>query len=44
MWTWVMETPKEAERTLTDVLAPLLNRDATELRGQGNPWTRLEPA
>ncbi|MGH2819754.1 MAG: LLM class flavin-dependent oxidoreductase, partial [Actinomycetota bacterium] len=34
MWTWVTERRREAERVLTDVLAPLLTRDPAELRGQ----------
>jgi alkanesulfonate monooxygenase SsuD/methylene tetrahydromethanopterin reductase-like flavin-dependent oxidoreductase (luciferase family) len=34
MWTWVTKRRQEAERILTDVLAPLLRRDPSELRGQ----------
>jgi alkanesulfonate monooxygenase SsuD/methylene tetrahydromethanopterin reductase-like flavin-dependent oxidoreductase (luciferase family) len=34
MWTWVTERSAEADRVLTDVLAPLLKRDPAELRGQ----------
>ena len=34
MWTWVTEDPEEADRILTQVLAPLLRRDPDELRGQ----------
>ena len=34
MWTWVTESPAEADRMLTDVLAPILRRDAEELRAQ----------
>ncbi len=34
MWTWVTEDRAEADRVLGDVLAPLLNRDRAELRGQ----------
>ena len=34
MWTWVTERSSEADRVLTDVLAPLLKRDPAELRGQ----------
>ena len=34
MWTWVTNRRSEAERVLTEVLAPLLQRDAGELRGQ----------
>jgi alkanesulfonate monooxygenase SsuD/methylene tetrahydromethanopterin reductase-like flavin-dependent oxidoreductase (luciferase family) len=32
MWTWVTEDPGEADRMLTDVLAPVLRRDPSELR------------
>jgi alkanesulfonate monooxygenase SsuD/methylene tetrahydromethanopterin reductase-like flavin-dependent oxidoreductase (luciferase family) len=32
MWTWVDEDRAEADRLLTQVLAPLLNRDAEALR------------
>jgi alkanesulfonate monooxygenase SsuD/methylene tetrahydromethanopterin reductase-like flavin-dependent oxidoreductase (luciferase family) len=34
MWTWVAKDRAEADRVLRDVLAPLLNRDPAELRGQ----------
>jgi alkanesulfonate monooxygenase SsuD/methylene tetrahydromethanopterin reductase-like flavin-dependent oxidoreductase (luciferase family) len=34
MWTWVSNNRTEADRVLADVLAPLLNRDPNELRGQ----------
>jgi alkanesulfonate monooxygenase SsuD/methylene tetrahydromethanopterin reductase-like flavin-dependent oxidoreductase (luciferase family) len=34
MWTWVTDKPAEADRILTEVLAPLLKRDPEELRGQ----------
>src|SRR3954471_23981915 len=34
MWTWVTEDRGEADRVLTQVLAPLLGRDPDELRGQ----------
>jgi len=34
MWTWVTESRSEEERMLNGVLAPLLKRDAPELRGQ----------
>jgi alkanesulfonate monooxygenase SsuD/methylene tetrahydromethanopterin reductase-like flavin-dependent oxidoreductase (luciferase family) len=34
MWTWVAEDRAEGDRVLRDVLAPLLNRDPDELRGQ----------
>ncbi len=34
MWTWVSGSRAEAERRLTEVLAPLLNRDPDELRDQ----------
>ena len=32
MWTWVAEDRSEAERVLSDVLAPVIRRDADELR------------
>jgi len=32
MWTWVTEEPVEADRMLTDVLAPVLGRDPDKLR------------
>ena len=34
MWTWVAKDRAEGDRVLSDVLAPLLNRDPDELRGQ----------
>lgn len=34
MWTWVTNDRAERDRVLADVLAPLLNRDPVELRGQ----------
>jgi alkanesulfonate monooxygenase SsuD/methylene tetrahydromethanopterin reductase-like flavin-dependent oxidoreductase (luciferase family) len=34
MWTWVCEDRAEADRVLTETLAPLLRRDPAELRGQ----------
>lgn len=34
MWTWVAKDRAEGDRVLRDVLAPLLNRDPDELRGQ----------
>ena len=34
MWTWVTDNRAERDRVLADVLAPLLNRDPDELRGQ----------
>jgi alkanesulfonate monooxygenase SsuD/methylene tetrahydromethanopterin reductase-like flavin-dependent oxidoreductase (luciferase family) len=34
MWTWVSNDRAEGDRVLTDVLAPLLNRDPDELREQ----------
>jgi alkanesulfonate monooxygenase SsuD/methylene tetrahydromethanopterin reductase-like flavin-dependent oxidoreductase (luciferase family) len=34
MWTWVTEDRAEADRVLTEVLAPPLGRDPDELRGQ----------
>jgi len=34
MWTWVSNDRAESDRVLADVLAPLLNRDADELRGR----------
>jgi alkanesulfonate monooxygenase SsuD/methylene tetrahydromethanopterin reductase-like flavin-dependent oxidoreductase (luciferase family) len=34
MWTWVSKGRAEADRMLTDVLAPVLRRDPDELRGQ----------
>jgi alkanesulfonate monooxygenase SsuD/methylene tetrahydromethanopterin reductase-like flavin-dependent oxidoreductase (luciferase family) len=35
MWLYVTESPREADRMLTSVLAPLLNRPADDLRGLG---------
>lgn len=34
MWTWVSRDRAEGDRVLADNLAPLLNRDPGELRGQ----------
>ncbi|HSD24013.1 MAG TPA: LLM class flavin-dependent oxidoreductase [Solirubrobacterales bacterium] len=34
MWTWVAEDRAEVDRVLSQVIAPLLNRDADELREQ----------
>lgn len=34
MWTWVSSDRAEGDRVLADVLAPLLDRDPEELRGQ----------
>ena len=34
MWTWVAKDRAEGQRVLSDVLAPLLNRDPDDLRGQ----------
>jgi alkanesulfonate monooxygenase SsuD/methylene tetrahydromethanopterin reductase-like flavin-dependent oxidoreductase (luciferase family) len=34
MWTWVAEDRAEGDRVLGEVLAPLINRDRDELRGQ----------
>jgi alkanesulfonate monooxygenase SsuD/methylene tetrahydromethanopterin reductase-like flavin-dependent oxidoreductase (luciferase family) len=34
MWTWVSSDRAECDRVLADVLAPLLQRDPDELRGQ----------
>ena len=34
MWTWITEDRAEAERTLRDVLAPLIRRDPDELAAQ----------
>lgn len=34
MWTWVTEDRADAERVLTEVLAPLLGRDPETLRGR----------
>ena len=34
MWTWITDDRAEAERMLTDVLAPFLNRAPDALRGQ----------
>jgi alkanesulfonate monooxygenase SsuD/methylene tetrahydromethanopterin reductase-like flavin-dependent oxidoreductase (luciferase family) len=34
MWTWVSEDAADAERMLSEVLAPLLRRDPEDLRGR----------
>lgn len=34
MWTWVAKDRADGDRVLAEVLAPLLNRDPDELRGQ----------
>jgi alkanesulfonate monooxygenase SsuD/methylene tetrahydromethanopterin reductase-like flavin-dependent oxidoreductase (luciferase family) len=34
MWTWITEDAREADRMLQEVLAPLLKRDADDLRGR----------
>jgi hypothetical protein len=34
MWTWVTDDRAEGDRVLGDVLAPLLRRDADDLRAQ----------
>jgi alkanesulfonate monooxygenase SsuD/methylene tetrahydromethanopterin reductase-like flavin-dependent oxidoreductase (luciferase family) len=34
MWTWSTEDPRDAERVLREVLAPMLKRDPDELRDQ----------
>jgi alkanesulfonate monooxygenase SsuD/methylene tetrahydromethanopterin reductase-like flavin-dependent oxidoreductase (luciferase family) len=34
MWTWITEDPREADRMLRDVLAPLLRRNPAVLRDQ----------
>ncbi len=34
MWTWVTKDHAEGDRVLDEILAPLLNRDPDELRGQ----------
>ena len=34
MWTWVSKDRAQGDRVLADTLAPLLGRDADELRGQ----------
>ena len=34
MWTWVAEDRAEGDRVLDEILAPLLNRDRDDLRGQ----------
>jgi len=34
MWTWVSDDRAEVDRMLGDVLAPVVNRDPEELRGQ----------
>jgi alkanesulfonate monooxygenase SsuD/methylene tetrahydromethanopterin reductase-like flavin-dependent oxidoreductase (luciferase family) len=34
MWTWVSENRADVDRVLAGLLAPVLNRDPEELRGQ----------
>jgi alkanesulfonate monooxygenase SsuD/methylene tetrahydromethanopterin reductase-like flavin-dependent oxidoreductase (luciferase family) len=34
MWTWIAKDRAEGDRVLVEILAPLLNRDANELRAQ----------
>src|SRR5215470_18615546 len=34
MWTWITDRRSEAERVLSEVVAPLVGRDPAELRGQ----------
>jgi alkanesulfonate monooxygenase SsuD/methylene tetrahydromethanopterin reductase-like flavin-dependent oxidoreductase (luciferase family) len=34
MWTWITEDRVDEDRVLSDVLAPVLNRDPDELRGR----------
>jgi alkanesulfonate monooxygenase SsuD/methylene tetrahydromethanopterin reductase-like flavin-dependent oxidoreductase (luciferase family) len=34
MWTWITEDRAESDRVLADVLAPILRRDAEDLRAQ----------
>jgi alkanesulfonate monooxygenase SsuD/methylene tetrahydromethanopterin reductase-like flavin-dependent oxidoreductase (luciferase family) len=34
MWTWITDKRSEAERVLSEVVAPLVGRDPAELRGQ----------
>ncbi len=34
MWTWVTQSPRDAERVLTEVLAPALDREPDSLRGR----------
>ena len=34
MWTWIAKDRAEGDRVLAETLAPLLNRDPNELRGQ----------
>jgi alkanesulfonate monooxygenase SsuD/methylene tetrahydromethanopterin reductase-like flavin-dependent oxidoreductase (luciferase family) len=34
MWTWITSDPRDADRVLRQVLAPLLRRDPDALRGQ----------
>jgi alkanesulfonate monooxygenase SsuD/methylene tetrahydromethanopterin reductase-like flavin-dependent oxidoreductase (luciferase family) len=34
MWTWITEDRAEADRVLTEILAPILRRDPDELRAQ----------
>jgi len=33
MWTWITDRRSEAERVLSDIVAPLVGRDPAELRG-----------
>jgi hypothetical protein len=32
MWTWITDSEADADRTRTEVLAPVLNRDPADLR------------
>jgi alkanesulfonate monooxygenase SsuD/methylene tetrahydromethanopterin reductase-like flavin-dependent oxidoreductase (luciferase family) len=34
MWTWITDKRPDAERVLTEVVGPLVNRDPAELRGR----------
>jgi alkanesulfonate monooxygenase SsuD/methylene tetrahydromethanopterin reductase-like flavin-dependent oxidoreductase (luciferase family) len=34
MWTWITDRRPDAERVLTEIVAPLLGRDPAELRGR----------
>lgn len=34
MWTWITDDRTDAERVLTEILAPMLNRDPDQLRGR----------
>ncbi len=34
MWTWITEDPRDADRVLREVLAPMLRRDPEDLRDQ----------